>query len=187
MHGDDDVETLEAIRGFARVAQDVDDAGYGTAVFLLGVEIDARKRRRQHQHQHQHRHMLGGDLRVSCGKVYELCNATVFMPSLRSFNSFWIRLICVCAIELGVSFSWLIRMLCGQRQPPVLHDDKNAGRCKSGKVFTGVDIVQYDGRRHSTTELHSSSRHIAEKEETDIVQNMLDLYKHVLRRTTDYI
>jgi hypothetical protein len=181
VHGDDDIETLEGIRGFARVAQEVDAAGYGTAVFLLGVEIDAKKRRKR-----QHRQMLGGDSRVSYGRVYELCNAAVFMPSLRSFNSFWIRLICVCAIELGVSFSWLIRMLCGQRQPPVLHDDQNTGRCKSDTAFAGVDIVQYDGRRHSTTELHSSSRHTAEKE-GDIVQKMLDLYKHVLRRTTDYI
>lgn len=175
-----DVDVLEAIRAFARVAQEVDGSGYGTAVFLLGIEIDARRRRRQH---HQR---LSRDADIPAAKVYELCNSTVFLPSLRSFNSFWIRLICVCAIELGVSFSCLIRMLCDLQQSSE-HDGQDDARCKSDIAFAGVDIVQYDGRRHSVTELYSSPfQHIAE-EERDIIQKMLDLYKHVLRRTGDYI
>jgi hypothetical protein len=178
-----DVEVLEAIRAFARVAQEVDESGYGTAVFLLGVEIDARNRRRRRQ-------MPSRDSRISYGRVYELCNTTVFIPSLRSFNSFWIRLICVCAIELGFSFSCMIHMLCDQQQPQVEYDQQNDGRYKSDTAFAEIDVgyVKHDGRRNST-ELYPYSRAIAEEEAEygDIVQKMLDLYKHVLKRTGDYI
>lgn len=179
----DDVDVLEAIRGFARVAQEVEAAGYGTAAFLLGVEIDARRRLTRS------RKVSRDYYDFSAAKVYELCNATVFIPSLRSFNSFWIRLICVCAIELRVSFSCLIRMLCGQQQSSE-HDEHDAGRCNPDTAFAGIDVgaLRHIGRRrHSTTELQSSSRHKTEEEDGDIVQKMLDWYKDVLRRTTDYI
>lgn len=186
-----DVEVLEAIRMFARVAQEVDAAGYGTAVFLLGVEIDARQ-----GHHLQRCRTVTTDYRWKDGylhkrtmlssRVYELCNATVFIPSLRSFNSFWIRLICVCAIELEVSFSCIICMLCDQRQMP--EDNKQEVRhFESDITFAaGIDMVQYAGRRHSTSEL-SSSRFTAEGHDGNIVQRMLDLYRHVLRRTENYI
>lgn len=190
-----DIEVLEAIRGFARVAQELDAAGYGTAVFLLGVEIDARRRRHLQRRQSQttntdYRSDSRGYLHkvtIPSERVYELCNTTVFIPSLRSFNSFWIRLICVCAIELGVSFSCIICMLCDPRRQGSEDYGQDAGRCKSDLASAaGIEIVQCAGRRHSTTELSSSSRPTADEHE-DIVQKMLDLYKHVLRRTGDYI
>lgn len=183
-----DVGVLEAIRAFARVAQEVDARGYGTAEFLLGVEIEARRhhaRRRQtvnmdHRWNDSHLH----ERKLPSKRVYELCNTTVFLPSLKSFNSFWIRLICVCAVELGISFSYIIHMLCNQQQVSD-HVNQDVEYCKSEMVFAGIDIVHCGGRRHSTTDLSSSRPGV--EEEGDIVQKMLDLYKQVMRRTEDYI
>lgn len=186
-----DVEVLEAIRMFARVAQEVDAAGYGAAVFLLGVEIDARQgihlqRRRAATTDYRWKDGYPHKRTIPSSRVYELCNATVFIPSLKSFNSFWIRLICVCAIEMGVSFSCLICMLCGQRQ--VSEDKKqDFGNCKSDiAIAAGIDMVPHAGRRHSASEL-SCSQPIAEDHDGNIVQKMLDLYRHILKRTEDYI
>ncbi|QGA20662.1 hypothetical protein EYB26_008368 [Talaromyces marneffei] len=192
----DDVQVLERIREFALVAQEVDGSGYVTAVFLLGVEIEARRRQRRRQQQHHHHHHHHQTSRRDLTKAYELCNMTVFIPSLRSFNSFWIRLICVCAIELGVGFSCLIYMLCDhqqQQQPLVDYDEQLDSGGKSSKALSRADNnepFQFAGRRHSIHDLFSSFQRIVEEdgdEHGDIVQRMLDLYKQVLKRTEDYL
>lgn len=190
-----DIEALGWIRAFALFAQEVDHSGYGTAVFLLGVEIEARRRRRRRRQTlpQGEDDCLWWDRREmnSSGRVYELCNTAVFIPSLSSFNSFWIRLICVCAIELGIGFSCMIYMLCEHQQPTAEYDKQDARKCRSDSAVSKLDLIEslrHDGRRHSSAGgLYPYSRLKAEEAHGDVVQRMLNLYKHVLRRTEDHI
>ncbi|EED16927.1 conserved hypothetical protein [Talaromyces stipitatus ATCC 10500] len=196
-------KVLELVLAFARTAQRWDYKGYETAVFLLGFEIEARHRllfltpkRVDSDYLRTYRR---GMYDIPARKVYEICNTPIFLPSLRSFNSFWIRLICVCAVGLGVSFSEMIYMLCHhhhhhhhhhRRGQSIEHDEQRANWHKSDTGFskTGIEFIRYDSRRHSASELRSSCPTTDNAgDEEDIVAKMLYLYKHILGRTEDSI
>jgi hypothetical protein len=190
---DNNTNVLEAMLEFARTAQEFDYAGYTTAVFLLEYELVARAR--MHCQTFKRRECSSGDITAPKGwweegdalksprRVYEMCN-TVFLPSLKSFNSFWIRLICVSAIELGASFSCMINMLCDRKQKVVFPP------C----FIMPAGAFRHHARRQSEIVMASFWRTAREIDEhnsnlsgDDIVEKMLRAYKDVLRRTGDFI
>ncbi|OKL59294.1 hypothetical protein UA08_05222 [Talaromyces atroroseus] len=184
---------LEAMLTFARTAQEFDYAGYRTAVFLLEYELLARARTRVYCHSHAMKQgeCFGRANAESKGysfnssrRVYAMCN-TVFLPSLMSFNSFWIRLICVCAIELGVSFSCMINMLCDQKR------SQKQATIFSPDLVMPVGVLRHACRRQSEIDMasfwRSREKVVDDHIDESIVEKMLGLYRDVLRRTGDYI
>lgn len=190
-------DVLEAVLAFAKTAQELDCSGYSTAVFLLEYELETRrcyfqavKHRSSSLKEHVTVMIDRSHLRLQKGsssrQVYKMCN-TVFLPSLKSFNSFWIRLICVSAIETGNSFLCLIFMLCDQRL--------GHGQISGLRNFRPTGLFRQEkGRRQSETDLPPFSRISARGQDGNaavhggvIVEDMLDVYRGVLRRTADYI
>lgn len=122
----EDVEVLAAVLEFAAQAQRLDPGRlYDSAVYLLRWELDMRgeqplPRRRRSPGPSQDVH----ELRTVCDAV--------FPPSAASFDGFWIRMICVCAVEMGVPFSAVVRLLSGMQSwvevcPAKLRVDERRG------------------------------------------------------------
>lgn len=98
--------TIAAVLDFALLARMFDPTGYDTAVYLLTHEF----RRRTFT---GHGIWVAGESyrsRASVADLRDVCSA-VFVPSTRSYNSFWICLICVCAVELALPLSTIVRAM----------------------------------------------------------------------------
>lgn len=206
-----DIDVLQEILAFAKIAQERDYTGYSTAVFLLEYEIAVRDRQHRYQAIDKLRKCFGDDThyliersvwswapprrkrdsRFSSRRVYEMCN-TVFIPSLKSFNSFWIRLLCVSAIELEVSFLYMVNMLCGQKY--IKQDEKVTCVPRYARVLPASPFGQ-DHRRQSDNESYSTlcsamqvgNRPNDDETTKDIIDMMVEVYKHALTRAQDCI
>ncbi|KAL1997294.1 hypothetical protein VTN49DRAFT_7326 [Thermomyces lanuginosus] len=108
----DDTDVLAAVLEFAVQAQRVvPGCLYDSAVYLLRWEVEKRR-------QEYLRLRRRSALRNNTRELYTVCDA-VFPPSAASFNGFWIRMICVCAVEMGVPFSTVVQLLNGMKKNSV--------------------------------------------------------------------
>lgn len=100
------ISTVQSLLAFAEYADGFDQAGYSAAVALFRHELTARA--------HPDLSLCRGALNPSrsVAALRSLCSA-VFSTSLRSYNGFWLRLICVSAFWLGISYSRLGLLLNG--------------------------------------------------------------------------
>ncbi|KAH8697846.1 hypothetical protein BGW36DRAFT_296269 [Talaromyces proteolyticus] len=186
---EDDYSTtnvLMQILSFARLAQQRDKSGYETAVFLLEHELEKR---------HDSFDLLsmpvigslereeGTPISLSAEEVsykrlissYERCNRSVFLTSLKSFNSFWICLICVFAVEIGVTFSSIIDILAGGKQKLPKQRVVLPAEQKRRKSERSVGLVYSPARYDDTCGSN------------DIAEDMVQLYELVLLRIRDCV
>ena len=130
----------EVVRALSEFAEEVDRVmgGYAAAVYLLGHELEARCRvrdqaavsreesptavfRTESPVATRRRPGFSADEEVLRG-MREVC-AAVFGTSVKSFNGFWLRLICTTAVRLKICFSTVGRMLGDGNRNPGLFED----------------------------------------------------------------
>lgn len=183
------IETLQAVLDFAQEARRKVHVRYSMAIFLLEHEIQARKDqlRVQHGRRDTFAPCMTYTIEKATGLAYEICNTMLFLPSLKSFNGFWIELICTCAIEIGRGFHWSIRLLCGSERNPMVHITGAMGTVSRFRRYRG----KYPGHRRRNSvdgQLFSSQRlPDGNLKESSTVQEMLNLYKDIMERARDSI
>ncbi|KAF8076995.1 hypothetical protein FPV67DRAFT_1649674 [Lyophyllum atratum] len=114
---------LRALLGFVRCVAELRLEGYGAAEMLLTHELEWRDREEEREQGHVRRGREGGEwfrstpttlrmgqrMRGTRRPLYDVRDmyAALFSGSMRSYNGFWLRLICVAGLELGVGYSRL--------------------------------------------------------------------------------
>jgi hypothetical protein len=91
---------------FASVAKEIDARGYAAAVLLLAHE---KQKRTTVSDGYLRSKLRPGfhETSVTFKRLRDVCSA-VFTASTHSYNSFWLGLICACAINMDIAFSTLI-------------------------------------------------------------------------------
>lgn len=199
---------LEDVLFFASLAYEKDESGYAMAVFLLEHELDKRyavktsdpmiatiqrdgKEQFEKTQANASNCQLDNNTRSSqlhtwprSSYAYASCNKAVFLPSLNSFNAFWIRLICVSAVEAGMSFSALVGMLAAGISSQI---GLSESRIPRNTVFSQKGKQT---RRQSDSEIHLSriSDDSFQCLNTDkLVKDMLRIYRGVVQKAVDYV
>jgi hypothetical protein len=178
--------TIAAVLDFALLVKGFDAAGYDTAVYLLTHELQ-RRELTEHGIWSPSKPYKS---RASIADLRDVCSA-VFVPSTRSYNSFWICLICVCGVELNLPLSTIVRALSddavgtrpfdrelGTGQPPRETDfnDINEkalpylGPRQGGRSWSAVNII-HTARSSSDT--------------SDATANLVAVYSTALKKLTD--
>ncbi|MCJ1336753.1 hypothetical protein MMC09_002031 [Bachmanniomyces sp. S44760] len=145
----DDV-SLQAILDFAKAAMEIDPDGYEEAVNLLSYETSMEN---------------GSDdelLQCSNGKMAQLSDqstilhsphkfhTSIIQSSISSYNGFWLRLIHVCALELGISYSDIGLTLDGNlddealSQPSNQHLERLTTSDETGSTHTSEEREEND-------------------------------------------
>lgn len=119
-----DTPTIAAIHGFATVAMRIDRTRYRSAVRLISHEL-TRRTGDQAENLEPCRVSLLASWRdgKSMDQIWNDVYATyadLSQHSLRSHNGFWLCLISVCAVYLGVACSELVQQLWDAAQMPAL-------------------------------------------------------------------
>lgn len=96
------VSAIEALLAFAKCAAEFDQEGYGVAVALLWHELATR----EEEVGNMMRSCFRGPSPLSTSALRALYPA-IFSVSTQSYNGFWLRLICISALQLGISYSRL--------------------------------------------------------------------------------
>ncbi|QKX53111.1 uncharacterized protein TRUGW13939_00183 [Talaromyces rugulosus] len=200
-------EFLKDILSFARLAYEKDESGYVMAVFLLEHELDKRHAvktshpmistlQRHGRGQFETREASTWNCQFDTTQssqphrwprtsyAYASCNKAVFLPSLTSFNAFWIRLICVSAVEAELSFSALVGMLAASIPGQIGLSDSRISRTT---VFSQRGK---QARRQSDSEVHLSrifNDSVQCQSIDKLVRDMLQLYRGVVQIAEDYI
>jgi len=102
------LETVTAVRQFAQLAAQVDPDGYDAAVRILS-----------HEHRTRTSPMAtdisrSSDPYASRCSVKTLRDIYAVTTLTRSYNRFWLTLICSCAVHLDVPFSEVVRRICDE-------------------------------------------------------------------------
>ncbi|KAL4886315.1 hypothetical protein BJY04DRAFT_178856 [Aspergillus karnatakaensis] len=97
-----DIETITAVREFAVLAAEKEPRSYDAAVRLLSHEIRARTSLSALD-------ISEFDVPPSRCSAKELCEIYAATTLVRSYNRFWLPLICSCAVYLGIPFSEVVR------------------------------------------------------------------------------
>lgn len=112
-------KTVDALLDFAKAAQEIDSRGYTAAVLLLTHE---KEKRNAPWHTLPYPRPIWGlrEGSSSLNRIRDVCSA-VFAASMHSYNSFWLGLICSCAIEMDIGFSTLVEKLaCGSHSTHII-------------------------------------------------------------------
>ncbi|KAJ6602112.1 hypothetical protein B0H10DRAFT_2230332 [Mycena sp. CBHHK59/15] len=130
------VSAVEPLLAFAECAAEFDHMGYGAAVVLLRHELAAREEEDVGKVTGPILSLFGGPSLIerasrtsaSIPALRTMCFA-VFSTSVRSYNGFWLRLVCISALQLGMSYSRLGSLLNGGHSGDVLalSDDEAGG------------------------------------------------------------
>lgn len=210
-YGDSDQNALDVLAdvlSFARLAYEKDEFGYAMAVFLLEHELDKRYAAktsdfmiatipRDRKEQFKRKKANSSNFQLDSNNkslqpyrwprssyAYASCSKAVFLPSLNSFNAFWIRLICVSAVESEMSFSALVDMLIAGISGQVGLSESKMPRT------TMFSQKGKQTRRLSDSEIHfsricgDSFQYIY----TDnLIEDMLQIYRGVLQKVGDYV
>ncbi|KAK6511389.1 hypothetical protein TWF481_000305 [Arthrobotrys musiformis] len=107
-------ETVTTMLEFALLAREVDPKAYAAAAFLLSHE--ASKRIQQTPNVSPPRIPLTAG-RPSQPEVNALQEVYTVLSAdgIQSHNPFWLRVICVCGVQLGIAFSDFLRGMCGTK------------------------------------------------------------------------
>lgn len=203
--GQSSTEVIGDVLSFARLAYEKDESGYAMAVFLLEHEVNKRyavkksrpiigslqghgreqfKKRKTYAWNYQFDSIQPSQRHRWPRSSYASCNRAVFLPSLKSFNAFWIRLICVTAVEVEMSFSALVAMLAAGVSGQVGLFDLRIPR-------TAVFLPKNrQARRQSDSDVHLSriSDGSVHYESIDkLVRDMLQIYRGAVQRAGDYV
>ena len=107
-------KAVTALLTFVAVAESVDKEGYKGAVASLGYQRDFHIARERESAiidgLNWSRKVDGFDKKAKDDRLREIC-AALFRSSLDSFNGFYMRAIAACAIELGIQWGDMGRML----------------------------------------------------------------------------
>lgn len=132
------LESIEALYHFATLAYGIDCRGYAAAVALFSHELSKKR---------------GIDRCDRAGngatmqEMQDFCTA-IFFASEISFNSFWLRALCVSALKLDVAFSEIACCLiqCDkQLAVPFLQSHPSTSRCRN---TTARINAKYTGPMH---------------------------------------
>lgn len=98
--------TLESLYAFATLASDINPKEYAAAIALLSHELSKKSGMESREKHGQ---------KVSMQAIQSFC-ADIFTASENSYNGFWMRALCVCALWLDVSFSEMALRLLDQEK-----------------------------------------------------------------------
>ncbi|EPS43791.1 hypothetical protein H072_2228 [Dactylellina haptotyla CBS 200.50] len=170
-----DYGTVSVMLDFAVIAQQISPELYAAAVLLLSHE----KLKRSSEKQIPLPPMYSGSRssEPSLGPLREVYNA-LSADGIRSHNPFWLRVICICGIQLGIAVSDLLRVLCAAKG---VYIPENMG-----------SPVRVGGLRRAVTEdLTSVRRRIPDHEQRTGFQShsqrLVSLYRQVLQRLTEEV
>ncbi|KAF3186173.1 hypothetical protein TWF106_005663 [Orbilia oligospora] len=106
-------ETVRTMLEFAILAREFEPKAYAASVYLLSHEVSKRQ-----LNPNEHVPVLPlAPGRPSQPEVNALQGIyTVLSPDgIQSHNPFWLRVICVCGVQLGIAFSDFLRGMCGTK------------------------------------------------------------------------
>ncbi|KAL4958971.1 uncharacterized protein BDV14DRAFT_185651 [Aspergillus stella-maris] len=101
-----ETETVRSVLKFAQVAVKEDPDSYDAAVWLLSHECRSRMALSSLTS-----HVLPCDATASQCAEKRLCDIYAATTLSRSYNRFWLPLICSCAVYLGLPFSEVVRRI----------------------------------------------------------------------------
>ncbi|KAL4951544.1 hypothetical protein BDW69DRAFT_169838 [Aspergillus filifer] len=101
-----DTETVRSVLKFAQVAVKEDPDSYDAAVWLLSHEYRSRMASLPLA-----RHVFPCDITAPHCAEKRLCDIYAATTLSRSYNRFWLPLICSCAVYLGLPFSEVVRRI----------------------------------------------------------------------------
>ncbi|KAK6510870.1 hypothetical protein TWF506_009964 [Arthrobotrys conoides] len=169
-------ETVSAALDFAVLARELELKAYAVSVYLLSHELSKRQ-----LNPNEHVPVLPPTPgRPSQPEVNALQGVYTVLSAdgIQSHNPFWLRVICVCGVQLGIAFSDFLRGMCGTK---VVLIPERIG-----------SPVRYPGMiRRAFTEDLSSSHRASDHERRGGFQvhsiRLVSLYKQILRELTEEV
>ncbi|KAK6540151.1 hypothetical protein TWF694_008972 [Orbilia ellipsospora] len=169
-----DYTTIEAVLEFSKLARQVNPELYAAAVLLLSHEAAKRSSETQIPLPPVSSSRAP---EASLGPLREVYTA-LSADGMKSHNPFWLRVICVCGVQLGIAVSDLLRVLCAAKGVFI---PENVG---SPVRFGGL-------RRALTDDISSARRRISDHDQRvgfqSHSQRLISLYQKVLQQLTEEI
>lgn len=139
--------TVDAMLDFAVVVAEIDQRGYSASVVLLSHEKTRRKTKTDGAEDGSPlpRFETCGPYRSLKG-LQEVC-AVIFAAGIRSYNAFWLGLICVCGVELDISFSELSQALYDTGKDVHMFEDGTRKHARGGTLAS--EFLAWDASKSS--------------------------------------
>ncbi|KAK6334790.1 hypothetical protein TWF718_010235 [Orbilia javanica] len=169
--------TVSRMLEFATLARELEPKAYAAAVFLLSHEVS--KRQRDPDEHLPLPALVSG--RPSQPEVNALQGVytVISADGIQSHNPFWLRVICVCGVQLGIAFSDFLRGMCGTK---VVLIPERIG----SPVGHGPGMI-----RRAFTEDLSANRRASDHDRRGGFQvhslRLVSLYKQILQELTEEV
>ncbi|KAK6529739.1 hypothetical protein TWF281_008901 [Arthrobotrys megalospora] len=170
-------ETVSAMLEFAILAREIEPKAYAASVLLLSHEVS---KRRSDRSEHLSLKPLSSG-RPSQPELNTLQQVYIALSAdgMKSHNPFWLRVICICGVQLGIAYSDFLRGMCGTK---VVLIPERIG----SPVRYGPGMI-----RRAFTEDPSAGRRISEHDQRGGFQvhslRLVSLYKQILQRLTEEV
>ncbi|RVD83449.1 uncharacterized protein DFL_007835 [Arthrobotrys flagrans] len=170
-------ETVSTMLEFAILARELEPKAYAASVFLLSHE-ESKRQRNPNEHI-PFLPLTSG--RPSQPEVNALRGVYTVLSAdgLQSHNPFWLRVICVCGVQLGIAFSDFLRGMCGTKV--VLIPERIGGPARYGPGMI----------RRAFTEDLSTNHRVSDHDQRGGFQvhslRLVSLYKQILQELTEEV
>ncbi|KAK6354281.1 hypothetical protein TWF730_008694 [Orbilia blumenaviensis] len=167
-------DTVRTMLEFAILAREVEPKAYAASVLLLSHE--ALKRRQDLPEPISLLSRIPGTSQPELNTLQEVYMA-LSADGMKSHNPFWLRVICVCGVQLGIAFSDFLRGMCGTKVVLIPERIGSPVRYGPGTV------------RRAFTENLSAGHRISDHEQRAGFQvhslRLVSLYKQILKSLTE--